>query len=149
MLTEKMNPDDIEKEEYKDKENIIVKQEPAFDENNKKLLKEDIVEITLWIPDIVDEYPDMVNEGWTLNNVISFAKEFKLNLTVYDSTTNKIPETEYEKYKDIKVITQSKPVGYTIIEGFNFNVNINTQYETKKEENNQEEVNQEQTTQTQ
>ena len=138
VLTEKLNPDEIENEEFKDKENIIVKQEPTFDENNKQLLKDDIIEVTLWIPDIVDEYPDMVNEGWTLNDVIAFAKEFKLNLTVYDSTTNQIPENEYEQYKDTKIIEQSKPVGYTIIEGFNFNVNINTQYKKQEEPNNQE-----------
>ena len=146
VLTEKMDPDEIENEEYKDKENIIVKQEPAFDENNKQLLKDDIIEITLWIPDIIDEYPDMVNEGWSLNDVIAFAKEFNLNLTVFDSTTNQIPENEYEQYKDIKVIDQSKPVGYTIIKGFDFNVNINTQYKKQEETNNQEQGTNENTT---
>ena len=70
----------------------------------------------------------MVDEGWTLNDVIAFSNEYKLNLTIYDSTKNVIPTTEYEKFKNIKVISQSRPVGDAIIEGFNFYVNINTQY---------------------
>ena len=70
----------------------------------------------------------MVDEGWTLNDVIAFADEYKLNLTVYDSSKNEIPNNEYNNFKDIKVISQSRPVGDAIIEGFNFHININTQY---------------------
>ena len=120
---------DIEnKEEYKDKEDIIIDQNPVFDEKAEKILIEKGDTITLYIPNIVNEYPDMVDEGWTLNDVIAFSDEYKLNLTIYDSTKNTIPATEYEKLKNIKVISQSRPVGDAIIEGFNFYVNINTQY---------------------
>ena len=75
----------------------------------------------------------MVDEGWTLNDVIAFAEKYKLNLTVYDSSKNLIPESEYNTMKDIKVILQSRPVGDTIIDGFNFYVNINTQYSNNEE----------------
>lgn len=120
---------DIEnKEQYKGKEDIIIDQKPAFNETDEKTLIEKGDTITLYIPNIVNEYPDMVDEGWTLNDVIAFTEEYKLNLTVYDSSKNEIPSTEYSKYKNIKVIAQSRPVGDAIIEGFNFNVNINTQY---------------------
>ena len=120
---------DIEnKDEYKDKEDIIIDQNPAFDEKAEKVLIEKGDTITLYIPNIVNEYPDMVDEGWTLNDVIAFSDEYKLNLTIYDSTKNVIPATEYEKLKNVKVISQSRPVGDAIIEGFNFYVNINTQY---------------------
>ena len=67
-------------------------------------------------------------EGWTLNDVIAFSKKHKLNLIVYDSSKNTIPSTEYNKFANTKVINQSRPVGDAIIEGFNFYVNINTQY---------------------
>ena len=120
---------DIEnKEEYKDKEDIVIEQNPAFDEKAEKILIEKGDTITLYIPNIVNEYPDMVDEGWTLNDVIAFSDEYKLNLTIYDSTKNVIPATEYENLKNVKVISQSRPVGDAIIEGFNFYVNINTQY---------------------
>lgn len=125
---------DVEnKDEYKDKEDIIIEQSPAFDEKAEKVLIEKGDTITLYIPNIVNEYPDMVDEGWTLNDVIAFAEEYKLNLTVYDSSKNLIPESEYNNMKDIKVILQSRPVGDTIIEGFNFYVNINTQYTNNEE----------------
>ena len=122
---------DVEKkEEYKNKEDIIIEQYPNFDEKSDKVLIEKGDTITLYIPNIVNEYPDMVDEGWTLNDVIAFADEYKLNLTVYDSSKNEIPNNEYSNFKNIKVISQSRPTGDAIIEGFNFYVNINTQYIT-------------------
>ena len=126
VLVEKKDVEN--KDDYKNKEDIIIEQNPAFDENAEKVLIEKGDTIILYIPNIVNEYPDMVDEGWTLNDVIAFADEYKLNLTVYDSSKNVIPSTEYEKFYDVKVINQSRPVGDAIIEGFNFYVNINTQY---------------------
>ena len=126
VLIEKKDVED--KEKYKNKEDIIIEQKPAFVENEEKVLIEKGDTITLYIPNIVNEYPDMVDEGWTLNDVIAFADEYKLNLTVYDSSKNEIPNNEYNNFKDIKVISQSRPVGDAIIERFNFYVNINTQY---------------------
>lgn len=130
---------DIEnKDDYKNKEDIIIDQNPKYDETANKLIIDKGDTITLYIPNIVNEYPDMVNEGWTLNDVIAFSEEYKLKLTVYDSTKNLIPQEEYTTYSDTKVIYQDKPVGYTIIEGFNFYVNINTQYNQTEEENKTE-----------
>lgn len=126
---------DIEnKEEYKNKEDIIIDQNPKYDETAEKVLIEKGDTITLYIPNIVNEYPDMVNEGWTLNDVIAFSEEYKLNLTVYDSSKNLIKKEEYDKFSAIKVISQSRPVGDTIIEGFNFNVFINAQYKNESVE---------------
>lgn len=126
---------DIEnKEEYKNKEDIIIDQNPKYDETAEKVLIEKGDTITLYIPNIVNEYPDMVNEGWTLNDVIAFSEEYKLNLKVYDSSKNLIKKEEYDKFSAIKVISQSRPVGDTIIEGFNFNVFINAQYKNESVE---------------
>ncbi|MBQ2872638.1 MAG: Stk1 family PASTA domain-containing Ser/Thr kinase [Bacilli bacterium] len=120
---------DIEnKDDYKGKENIIIEQKPAFDETKEKELIEKGDTITLYIPNIVDEYPDMVSEGWTLNDTIAFAKKYKLNLTVYDMNKNLIPDTEYNNLSDIKVIYQQRSAGDTIIEGIGFYIQINTQY---------------------
>lgn len=126
---------DIEnKEEYKNNEDIIIEQNPKFDENAEKILIEKGDTITLYIPNIVNEYPDMVDEGWTLNDVIAFAEEYKLNLSVYDSSKNLIPKEEYSNLSNTKVISQSRPVGDTIIEGFNFYINLNTQYISNNED---------------
>ena len=130
---------DIEnKDDYKDKEDIIIDQTPKFDENADKTLIEKGDTITLYIPNIVNEYPDMVDEGWTLSDAIAFAEEYKLTLSVYDSTTNLIPSEEYTNLSSTKVISQSRPVGDAIIEGFNFKININTQYKTNNTNENTE-----------
>ena len=131
VIIEKKDIED--KEKYKEKEDIIIEQSPKFDENKDKVLLEKGDTITLYIPNIVNEYPDMVNEGWTLSDVIAFSTEYKLNLTVYDSSKNLIPSTEYDKYKNTKVIYQEREVGDTIIEGFNLQVDINVQYTPETE----------------
>ena len=130
---------DIEKQDdYKDKEDIIIDQKidqkPQYSESGDKVIIVKGDTITLFIPNIINEYPDMVNEGWTLSDTIAFAKEYNLNLTVYDSTKNLIPKEEYDKFSSTKVIFQERSVGDTIIEGFNFSVNINAQYKIEKPE---------------
>lgn len=132
VLVEKKDVEN--KDDYKDKEDIIIEQNPKFDEKAEKKLIEKGDTITIYIPNIVNEYPDMVDEGWTLSDAIAFAEEYKLTLTVLDSTDNVIPETEYKQLSSIKVISQSRPVGDQIIEGFNFKININTQYKNNNPE---------------
>jgi len=136
VLIEKKDVED--KEKYKDKENIIIEQSPKFDEKAEKMLIEIGDTITLYIPNIVNEYPDMVNEGWTLNDAINFAKENKLTITAEDSSGNTIPETEYEKFSSAVIIDQSRPANDAIIEGWNLTVTLNAKYEEEKEENTTE-----------
>ena len=130
---------DIEnKDDYKDKEDIIIDQTPKFDEKADKVLIEKGDTITLYIPNIQNEYPDMVDEGWTLSDVIAFAEEYDLTLSIYDSTNNLIPQEEYSNLSSVKVISQSRPVGDTIIKGFNLKININTQYKVTDTNENTE-----------
>jgi serine/threonine-protein kinase len=126
VIIEKQDIED--KEKYKGKENIIIEQNPKFEEKKEKELIEKGDTITLYIPNIVDEYPDMVSEGWTLSDTIAFAKKYKINLTVYDSNKTLIPESEYNNLSDVKVIYQQRAVGDTIIEGIGFYIQINTIY---------------------
>jgi serine/threonine-protein kinase len=126
VIVEKKDIED--KEKYKDKEDIIIEQSPKYDETKEKVLLEKGDTITLYIPNIINEYPDMINEGWTLNDVIAFTKEYKLNLTVYDSTENTIPANEYSNFANSKVIYQQRQVGDTIINGISFYVRLNAQY---------------------
>ena len=139
VLIEKKDVED--KEKYKGKENIIIDQTPKYDEKNPKTLIEEGDTITLYIPNIVNEYPDMVDEGWSLSDVIAFAKEYKLSLSVSDKADNTIPEGKYGDFSKSTVIEQSRPVGDAIIEGITLKVKLNATYEEpidEPKENNDE-----------
>ena len=129
VLIEKKDVEDTEK--YKDKENNIIDQSPKYDAKADKKLIEKGDTITLYIPNIVKGYPDMVGEGWSLKDVRAFIKEYNLSLAVQDSKGNTIPEKEYDKYDKATIISQSRPAKDTIIEGITLKVGINTVYETE------------------
>ena len=130
VLIEKKDVED--KEKYKGKENIIIDQNPKFDEKADKKLIEEGDTITLYIPNIVNEYPDMIDEGWNLNDVIAFTKEYKLKLNVVDKNNTVVPEEKYKDFSSSTIIEQSRPVGDAIIEGITFKVKINATYEEPK-----------------
>ena len=65
--------------------------------------------ITLFIPNVMDTFPDMNAEGWTVDDVRVFADKYQLNLTVQEQET-----TQYEAGK---VISQSRAVGSQIYKG--------------------------------
>lgn len=132
VLIEKKDVDDIEK--YKNKENIIIEQNPAFDEKNDKQIIEEGDTITLYIPNIVDEYPDMVSEGWTLNDLAAFAEEYKINYTVLDNSDNIIPAAELKNYQSAIIIKQSRPAGDRILSDVSLKININITYEAPKDD---------------
>ncbi len=132
VLVEKKDVED--KEKYKGKENIIIEQSPAFDEKAEKKLIEKGDTITIYIPNIVDEYPDMVSEGWNLSDIQAFIKEYKLNLSVTDKNNNVIPENKYNDFKTAVIIEQSRPAGDAIIEGITLKVKLNVTYETENKE---------------
>ena len=132
VLIEKKDVED--KDKYKGKENNIIDQSPKFDkEKEEKVTIEEGDTITLYIPNIVDEYPDMVDEGWSLSDVIAFAKEYKLNLAVADSSGNTIPENKYSEFNNKAIIEQSRPKGDPVIEGITLKVKLNATYEEPKE----------------
>ena len=134
VLIEKKDVED--KEKYKDKENIIIDQSPKYDKDKEKQTIKKGDTVTLYIPNIVDEYPDMVSEGWSLNDTLAFVKEYKLSISVQDNNGDTIPKEEYDKYKDATVISQSRPAGDTVITGITLKVSINETY--KKEDNNED-----------
>ena len=140
---------DVEdKEKYKGKENIIIDQTPKFDEKAEKVQIKEGDNITLFIPNIVNEYPDMVDESWSLSDTLAFVKEYKLNITVTDKSGNTIPENKYSEYSNSTVIEQSRPVGDAIIEGITLKVKLNATYEEPKKEepeNNDNETNENET----
>lgn len=134
VLIEKKDVED--KEKYKDKENIIIDQSPKYDKDKEKQTIKKGDTVTLYIPNIVDEYPDMVSEGWSLNDTLAFVEEYKLSISVQDNNGDTIPKEEYDKYKDATIISQSRPAGDTVITGITLKVSINETY--KKEDNNED-----------
>lgn len=103
------NPDD-----YKGKENQIIDQTPKYNKDEElKLEKGD--SITLYIPNIVDVYPDMVAEKWTLEDAQAFADEYGLTLDITEKESEEEPGT---------IIAQGRPAGDTIIKGITLKVTV-------------------------
>lgn len=100
--------------EYKDKEDLIIDQEPKFNEEEEtKLYAND--HVILYIPE-VDVYPDMVNEKWTLSDVQDLAKEYNLTLDITYKETDEIEENI--------VLSQGRDPGDPIYEGYTLKVTI-------------------------
>ena len=91
--------------DYIGKKDTIIDQNPKYNEEDKIELKKDD-DITLYYPDILDEYPDMVSEGWTLSKAEEFASQYGLSLTVKDKKGNKI--NDYSSYLDSSVTSQNR-----------------------------------------
>lgn len=83
-------------------------------------------EITLFIPNIMDTFPDMNAEGWTLSDVEAFANKYQLKLSVqYQETT---------QYEEGRVISQSRTVGSQIYEGTSLRIVVAKPPEAKPTE---------------
>ena len=107
--------------EYKDKEDLIIDQEPKFDKEKEiKLYEKDSV--ILYIPE-VDVYPDMVKEKWTLSQVQDFAKEYNLTLDISYKETKEVEENI--------VLSQGRVAGDPIYEGYTLKVTISKEVEEK------------------
>ena len=111
VVIEKKDIEDLTEE----KENIIVDQNPKA---GTKVSEGSTV--TLYIPNM-NYYPDMVGEGWTLEEVQDFAEKYNLNLVV--------TEKESTTVNPGIVIWQSRRSGTVIAEGASFEVNISKEPE--------------------
>lgn len=126
---------DVEKpEEYKGKEDIIIDQEPAFNsEEEIKLYEGDT--ITLYLPNIVNTYPDMVGEEWTLGQVKEFTEEYgiSLNIEFIDSEDNKIKIEDDGSVDANIIIYQSRSAGDPIVNGIPLKVKVKVEIDTPLE----------------
>ncbi len=91
--------------DYIGKEDLIIDQDPKYNETEEvKLEKGDT--ITLYIPDVYNEYPDMVEESWILSDVVDFVNKYSLTLRVRDKKGNAI--SDYTEYLESTVTNQSR-----------------------------------------
>ena len=65
--------------------------------------------ITLYIPNIVDVFPDMNGNGWSIDDAEAFCSKYGLTIsTSYQETT---------AYDEGKIISQSRAAGSPIVKG--------------------------------
>lgn len=109
VTVEKKVPADLKDKEYDEQE--IIGQSLAAGSEVKKGDS-----ITLYIPDIEEEYPDMEAENWSLEDVKAFCDKYNIKLTHTEvETTKKDPG---------KVLTQSRAPGSPIVKGSSLKVEI-------------------------
>lgn len=131
---------DVEnKDEYKGREQNIIDQKPIYNKDEKKVLEKGDT-VTLYIPNIVNEYPDMIAENWSLSDVISFAEEYKINVSVLDKNGTIIPNDKLNDFLSASIIEQSRPPKDTIIEGITLKVKILATYELESSSSSDEET---------
>jgi serine/threonine protein kinase len=108
------NPDDFDP-------NIIIGQNP---EKGSKLVEGDT--IILYIPNIVEKYPDMVSEGWTLSDAEAFVEKYELVLSV--------EYRETDEYAPNMVIEQKRAPGSVIVKGVTLKIVVATEPLVEDEE---------------
>lgn len=108
VTIEKKEPSD---EEKKKDENTIIGQSL---EAGTKVKKGD--QLILYIPDIVDEFPDMAGEGWSLSDVETFCSEYGLILEKNEQETT--------GYSEGTIIAQSRTAGTKIVKGTTLRVTV-------------------------
>lgn len=128
VIEEKMDVDDVSL--YIGKENIIIGQSI---EAGEKLQKGD--ELILYLPNVYDVYPNMVEEEWTLSDVEIFAEEYQLELTIEYQISEEVPP--------LRVISQSRSPGSKIISGATLKVVITKETEEEPIEEGEEELEEE------
>ena len=82
--------------------------------------------ITLYIPDIKNLYPDFTDGTYSVSDIIDFANEYKLKLKFIDkdSKTISIKSENANEYADYKIITQNRAVGTKVTENASFTIKI-------------------------
>ena len=109
VLVEKKEVSEKDKDSIK--ENIVLEQKP---ESGTKVVEGDTV--TLYIPDIITEYPDFVSESWPLSDIQTFCEEYKITLvTEYEETDN---------YPEGTILKQSRAKGNKVMANTTLKVTI-------------------------
>ncbi len=108
VVIEKKEPADSEKD-YDDDE--IIGQSLAA---GSEVKKGDT--LTLYTPNVVDTFPDMAGEGWSLSDAETFCNKYGL---ILEKT-----EQETSAYSEGTIISQSRTAGTTIVKGTTLKVTV-------------------------
>ena len=108
--------------EYKDKEDLIIDQEPKLVESEEtKLYAND--HVILYIPE-VDVYPNMVEEKWTLSDVQELAEEYNLTLDISYKETEEVEENI--------ILSQGRDPGDPIYNGYTLKITVSKKPSVKE-----------------
>ena len=103
----------VEKKDVDDTDNYEVQEIIGQSvEKGKELVKGD--KITLYVPNIEDIYPNMVEDGWTVDDVKAFCEKYNITLKIdYQSTSD---------YTEGTLISQSRSPKTPIVSGSNLKI---------------------------
>ena len=125
---------------------VIEKIEPEDDKEygEQEIIKQDLEvgtkvsrgsNITLYIPDVVLEYPDFTDGTWTVDDIQKFGDEYKLKVTFKYAVK--------DGYEEGEIISQTRAAKTPIVEGVNITITVATKKQEEPEvednENNNEE----------
>ena len=91
--------------------------------------------ITLYIPDIKNVYPDFTDGTYSVSDIIAFAKEYKISVKFIDNEGKTISinsENAYE-YNDYKILNQNRKAGSVVTSGVSITIKIDV---SSKDTNN-------------
>ena len=72
--------------------------------------------VTLYIPNQVEVFPDMIKEKWSMDDIEAFCKKYGINLNVKKETTN--------MYEAGTIYEQSRKPGTSIVKGSNLTITV-------------------------
>ena len=119
------------KTRLEEKYGLVVKIEKKEPENNKEYDDEDEIigqsleagskvkkgdTLTLYTPNIVDKFPDMAGEGWSVGDAQTFCDKYGLSLETIEQETS--------AYTEGTIINQSRTAGTTIVKGTTLRVTV-------------------------
>lgn len=109
---------------------VTVEEKEVEEQKDKKYDKEEIVgqsvkkgevlttgdEIILYIPKVLEKYPDFVNESWSITDIQKWAKEKGVSLVIIEKETN--------EYKEGAIIAQSRAKDSVVVSGAELKITI-------------------------
>lgn len=109
-LKVKIEKKDVEDVSKYDKQEIIDQDKTV----GTKLAEGD--EVTLYIPKVIEGYPDFVEEGWSLDEVQNFCNQYGITL--------KVNYEETQQYSEGMVISQSRTPDSPIVKGVTLKITV-------------------------
>lgn len=118
---------------------VTIEEKEVEEKDDKKYDKEEIVgqsvkkgevlttgdEIILYIPKVLEKYPDFVNESWSITDIQKWAKEKEISLVIIEKETN--------EYKEGAIIAQSRAKDSVVTKGAELKITIAKKIETPEE----------------
>ena len=80
----------------------------------------------MYVPNVIDKYPDFREDDWTIDEIQTFCDKYGVIVKFEAKPTN--------EYKPNTIISQSRDPGDPIVKGANLKITYAVKYEEQKEE---------------